>query len=313
MRLLVTGASGLLGLSLCLQVSDPTACPEYTCVGAVNTHPLHRARFQVETADLSQPGRAAQLLDRVQPEALIHCAALANLEACEADPQLARRVNAGLPGELAAECAQRGIRLVHISTDAVFDGKLGGYTETDAPNPLSVYARTKLEGEQAVAGANPDALIARVNFYGWSLAGQRSLAEFFYYNLLEGRPVLGFTDVIFCPLQVNDLADILIEMLQARLSGVYHVVSSQCLSKDDFGRRIARRFGVDESLIRSTTVDQGGLRAPRSRKLNLCTDKLASALGHPLPTQDHGLERLYRQHVEGYPQKIKQLGEKDEG
>ena len=95
---------------------------------------------------------------------------------------------------------------MHVSTDAVFDGQAAATTEQDTPNPLSIYARTKLDGERGVAEANPDAIIARVNLYGWSLSGRRSLAEFFFNNLSAGKRVKGFTDVYFCPLLANDLA-----------------------------------------------------------------------------------------------------------
>ena len=85
-----------------------------------------------------------------------------------------------------------------------------------------------------------------MNFYGWSLLGQRSLGEFFYYNLSAGAQVMGFTDVIFCPLLVNDLAELLLEMLEKDLHGIYHVVSREHQSKYSFGVMLARRFGLDE-------------------------------------------------------------------
>jgi dTDP-4-dehydrorhamnose reductase len=146
---------------------------------------------------------------------VINCAALANLEACEAEPVLAGKLNSELPEKLAKYVARGGARLVHISTDAVFDGRLGGYREIDTPNPLSLYARTKLNGEQAVLAANSEAIVARVNLFGWSLSGKRSLAEWFFNNLSSGNSMLGFTDVFFCPLLANDLAKMLLMMLES--------------------------------------------------------------------------------------------------
>ena len=145
---------------------------------------------------------------------LINCAALANLEECEQSPELAKILNVDLPAQLAKSCAQRGIRFVHISTDAVFDGeKEEAYTEEDIPNPLGVYSQTKLDSEQATFSENPDAIVARVNMFGWSLSNRRSLGEFFVNNLSEGKNVNGFTDVIFCPMLVNVTARLLLEML----------------------------------------------------------------------------------------------------
>jgi len=303
MRILVTGASGLLGLNLALE-----ATKEHTVYGLTNRNPLHTDAFTVLKTDLLEPGAAERLLERTQPDWVIHCAALANLEACEADPEQARQLNTEIPRKLAHYVARGGARLIHVSTDAVFDGQRGEYSEQDAPNPLSVYAQTKLDGEQAVAQANPDAIVARVNLFGWSLSGRRSLSEFFFYNLQAGKAVMGFTDVFFCPLLANDLGHIFIKMLEKDLHGLYHVVSSECMSKYDFGVTLARRFGMDESLIHPTSVAQGGLKAARSPRLSLRSDKLAQALGEPLPTISEGINGLYTLHQQGYPQKVMEMG-----
>ena len=307
MRILITGASGLLGINLALE-----AAKEHTVFGQVNSHALSTTAFETRTANLLAPGETIRqaverLLDETQPDWVIHCAALANLDACEADPAQAHQLNTEVPAILAAHVARGGARLLHVSTDAVFDGQRGNYTEEDAPNPLSVYARTKLEGERRVWQANPQAIIARVNLFGWSLTGKRSLGEFFFYNLQAGRQVKGFTDVYFCPLLANDLAHLFLRMLALKLEGMYHVVSSQSLSKYDFGVAIARRFGLDASLITPTTVNQAGLAAARSPNLTLDTHKLSTALGQPLPTISAGLERFYTLYQQGYPQFLANL------
>lgn len=310
MRILITGASGLLGLNVALEL-----CKEHTVCGTANQHTLHTGAFTVLQADLLAPGALESLFEQARPDWVIHCAALANLEACEANPALASQLNTELPRRLAQLCTQTrrdvtrgGARLVHISTDAVFDGARGDYTETDTPNPLGVYARTKLEGEWAVAEADPSAIIARVNLFGWSMSGRRSLAEFFFNNLSAGKQVMGFTDVIFCPLLVNDIAHLLVGMLELELSGVYHTVSAECLSKYVFGVRLAERFGLDARLISPTSVHQSGLSAARAPNLSLRTDKLAAALGTPLPSLSPALERFYTLYQQGYPQMLQGLG-----
>jgi dTDP-4-dehydrorhamnose reductase len=259
--------------------------------------------------DLAQPGSSQELVEAVQPELIVHCAAIAVIDLAEANPQLTWRVNAEVPGELAAAARRVGSKMIHISTDAVFDGQRGDYAEQDETNPLNVYARSKLGGEQAVAQANPDAIIARVNFYGWSLTGQRSLGELFINHLQAGKPMFGFTDVFFCTLQVNVLTELLLSMAQRNLCGLYHVVSRESLSKYDFGCRLARKFGLDENLIQPTSWKDGGLKAARSPNLTLRTDKLSAALGEPLPDQAVGMERFYRMYVEGYREKLRQLAD----
>ncbi len=300
MRLLVTGAGGLLGLNLSLRALERGE----TVVG-VDRLPLRAAPFDFIEADLLDSDALERTFDAARPESVIHCAALANVDACESDPESARRLNATLPGRIAAICRERGLRLIHISTDAVFDGeKEGIYDETDSPNPLSIYAQTKWEGENAVLDANPEAMVARVNFYGWSLSGKRSLAEFFVRALREGRGVNGFADVYFCPAFVMDLADILLAALEKNLHGLYHAVGGESMSKYEFGLRIARQFGFDESLITPISVSQSGLAARRSHNLRLSIHKLTTDLGASFPAFSAGLHAFYTQYQQGYPQKL---------
>ena len=300
MRILVTGSSGLLGLNLCLLMQA-----RHEIIG-VDRNLLAAVPFRLVNADLLDPGAVDHILGVARPEAVIHCAALANLEACEENPIEAERLNAHLPGELATACAKSGIRLVHLSTDSVFDGmKEGIYTEADVPNPPGVYSATKLRGEQNVLLADPDAIVARVNFFGWSLNGKRSLSEFFYNNLSEGKQCNGFTDIWFCPMFVGDLAETLVCMLEKGLSGLCHVVGSEALTKYDFGLRIARQFGFDESLIRPISVEDSDLTAKRSHNLRLSVHKLSTDLGMDIPGVSTGISRFYAQFTQGYPQKMR--------
>lgn len=304
MRILITGASGLLGLNLALE-----AAKDHDVVGIVKDHPINTDAFTVLHTDLLAPGAVEELLDQSQPDWIIHCAALADVDACEIDPLQAQQLNSELPRKLATYVGRGGARLLHVSTDAVFDGRRGNYTERDAPNPLSVYARTKLAGERAVADTNPDAIIARVNLFGWSLSGTRSLAEFFFNNLVDGNRVFGFTDVYFCPLLVNDLAQIFLKMLGGGLRGLYHVLSRECVSKYEFGAAIAQRFGFDQGLITPTSIESGDLKAKRSPRLTLKVDKLTQALGQAPPDLSTGLDGFYTLYQQGYPQRIRQLAD----
>ncbi len=301
-RILVTGASGLLGLNTALE-----AAREHQVFGQVNSLRLKSTAFRVIQADLLLPDAIQRLLEDTQPDWVIHCAALANVDLCETDPQQAMQMNSEVPRKLAEYVARGGARLLHVSTDAVFDGQSGDYSEQEAPNPLGVYARSKLAGELAVAEANPQAIIARVNLFGWSISGKRSLAEFFFNNLSAQKPCMGFSDVFFCPMLANDLGLVFLKMLEAGLSGLYHTVGSRCLSKYEFGVQIARRFGFDERLVNPTSVQDSGLKAARSPNLTLKTEKLVHALGEPLPNVSTGLDRFYTQYQQGYPQHIKGL------
>ena len=300
MKLLITGASGLLGINLAQETMS-----EHEVLG-VDRGKLVNAPFKVLKADLLDSGIVNSILDSVRPNWLINCAALADLDACENNPDLARRLNIDLPAQMAKACKARNISLVHISTDAVFDGEKDGfYTEEDLPNPIGVYSQTKLEGEQAVLSENQKVIVARVNFYGWSLSGRRSLAEFFFNNLSDNKSISGFSDVIFCPMLVNDTARILIKMLERRLSGLYHLVGPQAMSKYQFGVEVARKFSLRDSEISPKSIHASSLSARRSNNLWLSTHKLSTDLGEVMPEFSTGLDEFYKQYQKGYPQKIR--------
>jgi dTDP-4-dehydrorhamnose reductase len=298
-RVLVTGASGLLGVNVALE-----ALTRYEVVGAVNGTPLHAPGFDTLQIDLLEPDAPARLLDESRADWVIHCAALADLDACERQPELAHKLNAELPGRLAAEAAKRKLRFLYVSTDAVFDGVKGDYVETDAPNPLSVYGRTKRMAELGVKAAHPHALIVRPNLFGWSVSGNRSLAEFFYNNLAAGKKVRGYTDRLFCPLLANDLAEIFFGLLEKDLKGIFHAVATNHISKYDFGVAIAHRFDFDAALIEPACAADANDPAPRAGNLTLKNGKLAAALGTRLPTVAAGIEKLFQLEQVGYRAKL---------
>lgn len=308
MRILITGASGLLGVNLALAAAGDAGHKPHTVIGVTNAHPLRTTAFETLALDLTASGAVESLLKTTRPDWVINCAALAVVDACETQPELAHKLNVELPENLAKYVARGGARLVHISTDAVFDGLKGNYSEQDEPNPQIVYSQTKLEGERRVLETDPDAVVARVNLVGWSLTGKRSLAEFFYYNLREGRQVNGFTDVFFCPILANDLAGILLRMLEKGLSGLYHVTSRDTASKYDFGVMVAERFGFDHQLVRPVSVAEGGLAAKRSPNLSMRIDKVVSDLGIHLPSVQEAVEGLWKLDQIGHREMLLILG-----
>ena len=303
MRLLVTGATGLLGLNLSLVASKQG----HSVTGLAHSRRLQGVPFDFMSLDLLNIGDALKAIKSVRPEAIIHCAAIANMDTARNKPDMTLQLNGEIPGVLADAADRWGIRFLHISTDAVFDGQKGGYVESDPTNPLSIYACTKMAGERAVLDANQNAIIARVVFFGWSLSGSRSLSEFFYNHLKVEEPVKGFTDTFFSPLYVEDLASILVEMVETDLTGLFHVVSPEKLSKYDFGLRIATRFGFDPGLVEPVRGGDINRGASRSLNLHLRPDKVQGALGYDLPSVDEGIDRLYQRWQEGYPNFLKSL------
>ena len=299
-RLLITGVSGLLGINLAFEAIGKG----YQVIGWTNTRQLKNAPFEQEAVNLELLSELPKAVERAHPDALINCAAIANLDIAEKDPETTLTINSKAPLVLAEQAQTLGIPFVHISTDSVFDGKKGNYRESDLPNPLNTYAKSKHSAEIGLTENFSEALIARVVFYGWSIDGKRSLAEFFYNNLSQGRQVNGFTDSIFSPLYVRDLAGLLLEAMTVGLHGIYHFFSRDSLSKADFGLAFAKRFGLDESLINRVETKEGDLKTKRPLNLSMNADLLQKALGHELPGVNDGLDQMHADFEKGLPEQL---------
>jgi dTDP-4-dehydrorhamnose reductase len=299
--ILVTGASGLLGASVVLHARSLGL----DVAGLYRCHPLQVPGTAMCRVDLMDLAATRELLMDLKPEAIIHCAAATNVDWCEVHREEAEKVNVRASSLLAEIAGDLNAHLIYISTDAVFDGRQGNYSEADEPTPLNVYGWSKLSGERAVLEHHTSALIVRINIYGWNAQEKLSLAEWFLRHLREEEQVPGFTDVTFCPMLVNDLADILLQMLDRRLSGLYHVTGSETISKYEFGRRVATAFGLDPGKVVPTRIREASLQARRPLDISLNTAKICQAMGFEMPGVDAGLRRFRALYGDGYPQQLK--------
>ncbi len=299
--ILVTGASGLLGASMVLCARQQ----KREVVGLFHKHALRLPGAAMLGVDLTNQEETQALVARLNPASIIHCAAATNVDWCEDHPSEADRINTQASSSLAQIAQNLGSTFVYVSTDAVFDGKKGTYSEMDEPAPINVYGRSKLNGEEEVRRWHPSALVVRVNIYGWNAQNKLSLAEWILRGLDGGQQVLGFTDIHFSPMLVNDLAEVLLAMLDSGLTGVYHVVGSERISKYEFAKRVAALFGFDPLQVVPANSTEVGLRAARPADISLDTAKVAAALARSMPDVASGLARFHRLHKSGYPQKLK--------
>ena len=268
--ILIAGASGLFGPYL---------------VAAANRHDqaigLSRRGPDIR-CDLLDADQVTATLARLQPDVVIHAAALTNVDECEAQPSRADALHRQSVATIAAALSPSAT-LVYISTDQVYPDTPGPHREPDT-NPVNIYGSSKLAGE-AAALTHPGALIVRTNLFGPSLtAGRHSLSDFMVERLRSGQSLTLFRDAWFSPLHMGTLADTLIKMIERGLRGVYNVGCRDGATKMAFGLAIARHLGIAADNI--DIVDAASLagRVRRAKDLRMDVSKLEQALGAPLPT-----------------------------
>jgi dTDP-4-dehydrorhamnose reductase len=210
-----------------------------------STHDLDKHLY----LDITDHKSVQKVIEKITPDCVINCAAMTNVEACETDPESARRLNSLGPLNIAKVCAPVKIRFIQISTDSVFDGISDIYTEDSVAAPLNTYARTKLEGENSVASICEDYLILRTNFYGIS-PRKVNFLDWILKNLVERRSITGVTDVRFNPVWVKDLAAIILELALHSCTGILNCSGDEIFSKYEFIRTVARELGYEDSTIK---------------------------------------------------------------
>ena len=283
-RLLVTGGSGLLGSHVAR-----AAAARHEVTALFNAHPIVILGAEVVRCDLTDGLQTRACLDGVRPEAIFHCAALTDVELCERDQPLAERANVEATATLAAWAAEHGAAFVYISTDAVFDGARGGYREDEPCAPINCYARTKMKAETVTRLQLPEALIIRTNFYGWSPQARLSLGEWILRGLSRRDRLTMFTDVYFCPILVDDLARLVLELMERKVSGTYHVVARDRCSKYEFAKRMGALFGFETRELVPISVDEYPFMAKRPKNISLDVAKVTRELGRAMPSIDEGL------------------------
>jgi dTDP-4-dehydrorhamnose reductase len=237
--------------------------------------------FAYERADLdiADTGRVATVLERDRPDVLINCAAWTDVDGCESDPARAKSANAIGPEVLAKACRDVGAGLITISTDYVFDGEKDGfYTQRDNPNPQSVYAHSKLEGERRAQNANARTIVVRTGFiFG---PGGRNFLSTIVARAREGSVLKAITDSYGTPTYAIDLASRLRELALRDLPGIYHVVNAgEGASYEEIVRVAIEEAGLE---ARIDPISVNSLQRPAARPKNSRLKCLLSeAIGLP--------------------------------
>jgi dTDP-4-dehydrorhamnose reductase len=277
--ILVTGASGLLGANFILTGLERGR----EMVGTFHRHLIHIPGIRQVRLEMTDPAAVEEVISSLHPDWIVHCAAATGVDWCEDHLEACRAINAEATRFLVSAAGKEGIPVVYISTDAVYPGTEGSYREDFPPAPVNEYARSKLAGEMEVMEMPGEHLIIRTNIFGWNLQPKFSLAEWFLHGLESGKEMPGFTDVLFSPVLVNSLSEILLDLMDSRKSGLFNIGSRDSCSKYEFGRLIAEVFGLDPCLVRPAQLRDSPLRAPRPFITTLDTEKVSRTLNRPMP------------------------------
>lgn len=261
MRFLVTGARGLLGKAVMAALEQRGH--EATGLG--------HAEF-----DLTNLEHIAQIgMNALGPfEWCINCAAIPDVDVCEANEQLAAEVNGLGVGYLGQACAQAGVKLVHVSTDYVFDGTATEpYREDAKQNPINAYGRSKLLAERALEG-RPLALIVRT---GVLFGGEGSMSEKLIAAAKAGTPIKASATTIGNPTYVPELARVLVELAEKNaFPGIYHAAGPEAMSRLEFAQRVLAAAGLDAS-VEAFTEEEEASRVPRPKYIALADTRLEAA------------------------------------
>lgn len=308
-RILLTGINGFVAGSVLAQApveweihgvgrsantpSTGTSSPAASSSDAtsITAHSANEASLHYHRIDLTDSEKLATRIRSIKPDTVIHTAAIANIDLCESQPALAEAMNTGVTEQLAALCREIGARLIFCSTDTVFDGKKGFYSESDPPSPINVYARTKVKAEQAVLSASDKNVVARLSLVmGMPV---REKGNSFLADTLEkwknNEKVKFPENEIRTPVDVITVGAALNELAGNDFGGIIHLAGKTSVNRYAMALKIAEATGFSPDLILS--VDSNSLpgRAPRPNDASLDNSRAAQILATPMRTLSEGL------------------------
>lgn len=290
-KLLIIGGTGLLGQYLVLEASQRG----WSVTATYHDNDSKLGTRNLVHMDLRDEDEVRAIIRAERPDQVIHAAGITDLDRSETNPSEAWAVNAEGTFHVASECTTANIPMLYASTDAVFNGQKGEkYNEFDTPDPLGIYAQTKLEAERITLDASHKNTVARLSLlYGWNRLSDRwSFVTWVVGELKASRPVNLFTDRWTTPTYAPHCAQALLKMLAGGSRGLYHVSGPDCMDRFEMGMAIAEVFGLDPKLCHRASVDLAGLAAPRAKNLCLSSQKVESEFAFRMMHFRDGLKAM---------------------
>ena len=270
MKICIVGASGLLGEGF-QHISKDTE-NEFVFCYAKNKIP------NAEQLDITREDAIKSFFQIHKPDVLINCSAIADLEFCEKNKSHAFNVNTLGAKKLAQACNTYDSHLIHVSTDYVFDGKAGPYQENDTPKPISYYGQTKHQSEELVLKENEKFCVVRTGMlYGWC-QNRQNLGTVIISELRNNKQIKLINDQQVSPSYTDNIAEMMLELAQMKISGIFNVTNSSIMTRYDFGMLLSEVFGLNKSLIKSISAEDFPWKVPRPHKGGLLIEKISKIL-----------------------------------
>jgi dTDP-4-dehydrorhamnose reductase len=298
-RILICGANGLLGQRLSLMLSTQTDY-EVLNTSIERSFVYDNLLFDYNQLDITNRSDVKSLASSFQPNVILNAAAATNVDWCESNREEAWKANVTAVENLADAARKVGAKLVHISTDYVFDGKNGPYNEESQPHPIGYYGKTKLASENALRVAGiPHVILRTIVLYGSGIGIKANFALWVVHNLKAGKQIHIVDDQIGNPTFVGDLALAMIKAFELNREGIFHIGGGEQISRYDFAIKAATIFGLDVSLIKRIKTSDLNQDAPRPMISGFITLKAETQLGMHFLTATEGLTLLKHelQHV----------------
>jgi len=303
-KLFIFGVGGLVGYRISLLAKN-----KFEIFGSYNERKPNFGFGNMQKLNILDENKVKKILTLVDPDYVIITSALSNVDYCESHKEEAEKVNVEAVKKIFELCEQLGCKLIHISSDSVFDGtKKNPYVEEDTPEPINVYGKTKLDSEKIVL-ENPNNLVIRSSvLYGWlpdylakipsSSMKHNNFSQWLIQNLRNHKDVNIITDEISSPILADDLANSIMHLINGDFNGLYHSSPPIQISRFDFSVKIANYLELDEKLIHPVSNKELGRNVTTGGNKCLDSNKICKETGFKFLDLNESLNKLKKQSLE---------------
>ena len=286
-KILITGGTGLLGTLWSRSLRE-----KYTIILASQREIKSKIEFPLVKLDLFNHKEIISYINNNSIDIIVNLVALANVEFCEKDVDLAYRLNKKIPKEVAIACEKTNCKMIHISTDLLFGDELRLHEEDDKPLLFNNYAKSKYDGECEVLHQYPSALVCRTNFFGYGPTHRQSMSDWIINSLKQNKILTLFNDVYFSPLIGYELAKYAHFLLDKGAYGLYNLSSDDQVTKYDFGRYVCSLFGFPSNLITPISLRDRPDLVRRPLAMGLSNTKATNKLKKNFGTVEYNVSLL---------------------